>query len=383
MHGGGRGGVHTIWKALWRTSGPGMYSATFEREKQGSSSRHHKNISRSAGLPRRRQSRGNVGVPSCRSEPHEPTLPKWPGGQRRSMKLAVLAGVRSSTRGGAHRTLLAALLTAFGTIGAVFDSASAQTAFTLPAPPFELPMVPSVSGAWTVMVGVGGEYKPDFEGANRAMFSPVPIFSIRRAGSTEQFRGPRDSASIALLAFGGLRAGPAGKFVSSRKASSYSELNGLGDVKTTVELGGFVEYYPVDWFRTRGELRQGIGGHTGVVADLSADFIVPVIQRFTVSAGPRFTWESTKATSPYFGIDAVQAMATGLPIFNAKGGAHSAGVGAQVSYRVDPRWEVHAYVEYERLLGDAAKSPLVTVRGSPNQTTVGIGASSPFDIKIR
>jgi MipA family protein len=227
------------------------------------------------------------------------------------MKLAVLAGLRSSTRGGAHRTLLAALLTAFGTIGAVFDSASAQTAFTLPAPPFELPMVPSVSGTWTVMVGVGGECKPDFEGANRAMLSPIPIFAIRRAGSTDQFRGPRDSASIAFLDFGDLRAGPVAKFDTARKQYNYSELNGLGDVKAAVELGGFVEYYPVDWFRTRVELREGVVGHNGTVADISADFIVPVIQRLTISAGPRFTWESTQATSPYFGIDAVQAMASG------------------------------------------------------------------------
>jgi MipA family protein len=261
--------------------------------------------------------------------------------------------------------------------------ATAEPLVTLPAPPFELPVVPPVSGTWTVMVGVGGAYNPDFEGAKRSMLSPVPIFSIRRAGSTEQFRGPRDGASIALIDFGDLRAGPVGKFVASRKANSYSELNGLGDVKTAVELGGFVEYFPVDWFRTRVELRQGVAGHHGTVADFSADVIVPVVQRFTVSAGPRFTWESTSATSPYFGIDAVQAMTSGLPVFNAKGGAHSAGVGAQISYRVNPQWEVHSYVEYERLLGDAAKSPLVTARGSPNQTTVGIGASYSFDIKIR
>jgi outer membrane protein len=160
-------------------------------------------------------------------------------------------------------------------------------------------------------------------------------------------------------------------------------LNGLGDVSTAIEIGGFVEYYPVDWFRTRVETRQGFGGHNGVVADFSADIIVPVVQRFTVSAGPRFTWESTKATSPYFGIDAVQAMATGLPVFNARGGAHSAGAGAQLSYRLNPQWEVHSYVEYERLLGDAAASPLVAVRGSPNQTTVGMGASYSFDVRIR
>jgi MipA family protein len=296
---------------------------------------------------------------------------------------AISAGPALGRTKGSRQKQPDALRLAFMALMLLPAGAAADPLVTLPASPFELPIGPSLSGNWNVMVGVGGAYNPDFEGAKRSMLSPVPIFSIRRAGSADQFRGPRDSASIAVIDFGDLRAGPAAKLVSSRKASSYSELNGLGDVKTTVELGGFVEYYPVDWFRTRGELRQGLGGHHGVVADLSADVIVPVIERLTISAGPRFTWESTSATSPYFGIDTVQAMATGLPVFNAKGGAHSAGVGAQVSYRINPQWEVHAYVEYERLLGDAAKSPLVTVRGSPNQTTFGIGASYAFDVKIR
>ena len=298
------------------------------------------------------------------------------------MKHAIEAALRFPTSG-AHRTFFAATLAALSVTVAVFDRASAQTAFTLPAPPFELPLLPPVSGNWTVMIGAEGQYRPDFEGANHSLFSPVPIFSIRRAGSVDQFRSPRDNASIALIDFGGLRAGPAGKFVPSRKASSYSELNGLGDVKSAFELGGFIEYFPVDWFRVRNETRNGFGGHQGVVSDFSADFIVPVTRAITVSAGPRFTWESTKAVSPYFSVDAVQAMATGLPVFDAKGGAHSAGAGAQVKYRINPQWEVHSYVEYDRLLGDAAKSPLVTARGSVNQTTVGIGASYSFDFKIQ
>jgi outer membrane protein len=110
---------------------------------------------------------------------------------------------------------------------------------------------------------------------------------------------------------------------------------------------------------------------------------VPVLQRFSLSGGPRFTIEDTKATAPYFSIDATQALASGLPVFNAKGGAHSVGVGAQARYRLSPQWEVHSYVEYDRLLGDAALSPLVTLRGSPNQTAVGIGASYSFDVRIR
>ena len=99
------------------------------------------------------------------------------------------------------------LCTALLALILVPSAAAAEPLVTLPAPPFELPVLPPVSGTWTVMVGVGGEYKPDFEGAKRSMLSPIPIFSIRRAGSTEQFRGPRDSASIALIDFGDLRAG--------------------------------------------------------------------------------------------------------------------------------------------------------------------------------
>ena len=284
---------------------------------------------------------------------------------------------------GVRQLLLTASLAALGTIVAISQPARAQTAFTLPAPPFELPVLPSVSGNWTATVGIGGEYRPDFQGSKDWMLIPIPMFSIRRAGSTQEFRGPRDSSSIAIIDFGDLRAGPAGKFVAARKSADHSELNGLGDVKAAFELGGFVEYYPVDWLRLRSELRQGLGGHKGTVADASADFIVPLIDRLTISAGPRFTWRSTKAVAPYFGIDAAQSLASGLSVFDAKGGAYSVGVGGQVSYRINPQWEVHAYVEYEKLLGDAANSPLVTLRGSSNQTTIGLGASYSFDFRIR
>lgn len=295
----------------------------------------------------------------------------------------VRAFFRLSAGAAACRAALRSALAVLGIMVSLPMAASAQTAFTLPAPPFDLPFLPTLSGTWTATIGAEGAYKPDFEGASASMLSPVPIIYVRRAGSADNFRSPRDNASIALIDFGDLRAGPAAKFVSARNQSSNSALYGLGDVNAAFELGGFIEYFPVDWFRLRNEIRAGLGGHHGVVSDFSADFIVPVTRALTISAGPRFTWESTAATSPYFSINEAQAMASGLSVFDAKGGAHSAGVGAQVKYRINPQWEVHSYVEYERLLGDAAKSPLVTVRGSANQTTVGIGASYSFDFKIR
>jgi outer membrane protein len=275
-------------------------------------------------------------------------------------------------------------------------AASAQSLITMPPLPFTLPslvttpplpftlpsFIPSPSGQWTVTIGAGGELQPDYEGAKHYSLSPVPVFSIRRAGSNERFRGPRDGSDFGFFDLDGFRLGPVVKYKAARSASGNTELYGLGGVKYAIEVGVFAEYFPVDWFRARVELRHGFVGHEGIVADFSADVILPVLERFTLSGGPRFTLENTKATAPYFSINPFQASASGLPVFNAKGGAHSVGAGAQLSYQLDPQWEVHSYVEYQRLIGNAAKSPLVTMRGSRNQLMVGIGVSYSFDVRV-
>lgn len=263
------------------------------------------------------------------------------------------------------------------------SASTLQPVFTLPAPPFTIPFLPSPVGDWIVSVGAGAEYRPDFVGARRYMLSPVPVFSIRRAGSVEKFRSPIDSASWTLFDYAGFHAGPVAKFVAARNAADFAELRGLGNVGAALELGVFAEYFPLDWLRLRAEIRQGFFGHGGVTANLSSDVIVPLAQGLTLSGGPRFTLASTGAIAPYFSVNQVQAMASGLPVFNARGGAQSAGAGAQLRYRFNPQWEVHSYVEYQRLLGDVAASPLVQQRGSANQVTVGIGASYSFDVRVK
>jgi MipA family protein len=288
-----------------------------------------------------------------------------------------------ATSGPRRSSRIAAVLAGLGMIWLPRAAVAQDPVFTLPAPPFTLPFLPSLSGDWTVKVGVGGEYRPNFEGANRSMLSPVPIFSIRRAGKADQFRAPLDSGGIAFIEMAGFHVGPAFKYVAARNAADFAELRGLGDVNAAIEIGGFVDYFPVDWLRGRVEVLQGFGGHHGVVANFSGDLILPVAPQWTLSGGPRFTLESAAATAPYFGINLAQAMASGLPQFNARGGAHSAGAGAQLRYQYNPQWEVHSYVEYQRLLGDAAASPLVQQRGSPNQVTVGLGASYSFDVRVK
>jgi outer membrane protein len=271
------------------------------------------------------------------------------------------------------RTLLLAL-----PMACVATLASAADLGSEPAPLLKAP--PPPPPGWTVTIGLEGRLQPAWVGAEHYWVVPNPLIDVRPQGTPQRFDAPRDSIGVALINAGAFRAGPVGNLEAPRRERRNPELRGLGDVGRTVELGGFAEYWWMPWLRTRGELRQGIGGHHGLVSDLTADVVAPVAPGWTVSGGPRLTLASGDAMSPYFSVDAVQAAASGLPVYNAHGGVRSVGAGAKARYDFNRQWFTHAFVEYQRLQGDAADSPIVVQRGSPNQTMVGLGFGYSFDV---
>ena len=240
---------------------------------------------------------------------------------------------------------------------------------------------PTGASDWTVTIGGEGRVEPIFQGSKRDVLLPFPILAVRRFGTPEPFRAPRDGVGIGLFGDNVFQVGPVGQLRTPRLQKFDAALQGLGDVPWAIELGGFAEYWVVPWLRTRVELRQGFNGHHGLVSDIFADAVVRGGTQWTLSGGPRMTLASTPATTPYFGIDAAQSAASDLPLFDAKGGVRSLGAGTQARYFWTRQFATHAFVEYERLTGDAASSPLVEQRGSANQLTIGFGASHSFDIK--
>ena len=74
----------------------------------------------------------------------------------------------------------------------------------------------------------------------------------------------------------------------------------------------------------------------------------------------------------YFGITGVQSARSGLPAYRAGSGIKDASLSLHGSYDVSPHWSVFAHVSYARLMSDAANSPLVRLRGSPDQATGGV-----------
>jgi outer membrane protein len=99
-----------------------------------------------------------------------------------------------------------------------------------------------------------------------------------------------------------------------------------------------------------------------------------------LSGGPRLTAGTASSVNPYFGITAAQAALSGLPVYDARGGIRSYGLGTQATYAFTRQWAGELFLEYERLAGDAANSPLVTQRGSRNQLQLGAGVTYSFNV---
>lgn len=239
-----------------------------------------------------------------------------------------------------------------------------------------------VRGNWQLKLGGTLISAPDFEGGRDRLLSGSPIVSLGKAGPEARFTSRNDAISFSLYDDGRVRAGAAGKLIFGREEDDADELEGLDPVRFGGELGGFAEVYPTDWLRVRGEVRQGIRSHDGVVADVSADAFYDVTDAVRISAGPRVSFASVDYFDAYYGVSPEEAAASGLAEYSPSGGIKSAGIGGAIDWKVTEKVNTTLFAEYSRLLGSAEDSSLVRERGSPNQFTIGVSATYTFDFNL-
>jgi MipA family protein len=239
-----------------------------------------------------------------------------------------------------------------------------------------------LSGDWYLTVGATGMVAPNFEGGRQYLLSASPIVSLGKAGPAARFTSRNDNISLALVDDGSVRAGLTGKFLFSRDDGNADELKGLDPVRWGGEVGGFFEFYPTDWLRARAELRHGIRAHNGFVADIAADAFYDVTPTVRISGGPRVSFASANYFDAYYGVNAQEAVASGLSQYNPGGGLKSTGLGGAITWKVTEPMTASLFGEYSRLMGPAADSSLVRERGDRNQFMVGVSTTYRFDFKM-
>ncbi|MBX3561109.1 MAG: MipA/OmpV family protein [Sphingomonas sp.] len=233
---------------------------------------------------------------------------------------------------------------------------------------------------WIVTVGGGAQVFPGYPGADGVDVFPLPILGLRREGRPMAFEAPDQGWGFGLLGSDSpFDFGPAMQFQNKRRDRDVGAP--VGEVGFTVEAGGFAQAFVTPNLRLRVEGRRGIGGHDGWVGDISADFVIRDDDNMIFSIGPRARIADGGYHRAYFGVTPAAATATGLPEYRPGGGFYAIGASAGLTRRLSREWGIYAYAGYDRLIGDAADSPLVRTFGSRDQFSGGIGLFYEFTVR--
>lgn len=234
---------------------------------------------------------------------------------------------------------------------------------------------------WQVELGMGTSFQPEYEGASSYELVPAPSFDIRY--SDIAFLSVGEGLGVNLLRGRNYRAGLAVTYNLGRKLSNDFRVTTRRRVSPTAEIKAFGEYliFPVV---LRLDFRQALaGGYDGYVGDFSV--YMPVAgsrrRRFVVFAGPSVTFASGGYMRKFFDVNAEQAVASGLPEFDAHGGTKSVAFGVNATWFFYQRWFVNGAGAVSRLVRDAERSPFTQekTQGTVN-FTIGylFGGSDPF-----
>jgi MipA family protein len=225
-------------------------------------------------------------------------------------------------------------------------------------------------------VALGPQVLPRYPGSDELQIAPFWDISTTRGDREFQYESADESAGIALVRTGGFAIGPAFNLEGSRRRKE-TDL-AVDEVGVSIEAGGFAELWLGSAVRARAELRKGVTGHKALVGNVSLDYVARDGDKWLFSVGPRVTLSDSKYQRAYFGVNTAASARTGLATYSPGGGVHAVGAAASALYQLDDSWGIQGYAKYDRLVSDAADSPIVRAIGSRNQFSAGAALNFTF-----
>lgn len=239
------------------------------------------------------------------------------------------------------------------------------------------PSAPDSSQSFLV---VGAAALPEFEGADR--FRPVPLIVSRFSAFGADIELEGLEARVDLLPHPVWRAGPALGVILPRNESFVDDpaVTQLPDIGTALELGAYIGFRAPFGTLPEGALsgtvtarHDVLEAHSGLTVDAEVEYFFAANRMLRFGIGANASFATADYFDTYFSIDEASALAIGVPSFEASGGARDVGVEVFSILSFSPRWGVFSRVAYNRLLTEAAESPIVEDFGSANQIFAGAG----------
>ncbi|MGE5761126.1 MAG: MipA/OmpV family protein [Gemmatimonadota bacterium] len=243
---------------------------------------------------------------------------------------------------------------------------------------------------WDFDVGVGVAVAPDYEGAS-ATSARLRIWADGAYHTTGYGSFALDSGSLTIapearwdivdrsdMGAGMLVGYRSGRSDRSPGFTSVSDgsarLRGLPDVSDAVDAGvaGHVTVLGVPWFA---QLRAALGSSQGSIGILGVYLPLEPTPGLELTFLPTVTWANARQMRAFFGVSPEAAQASGFEPYDPGGGWQSAAIEIAADWHIAGGWHLVGSVAYERLLGDAAGSPIVQ---TPNQPSALAGVTLAF-----
>jgi len=246
------------------------------------------------------------------------------------------------------------------------------------------------------MIGAGVFAIPDFYGSDKYKAAGAPLihynFDAWGYPMYVQFIGNELRLNVSPVQE--WRGGPLLRFRQRRDDDvDNNVVKRMQPVPSATEIGGFVAYHmpldanPLHKVVFTGDVTWNTTNvYSGATGNIRATYFHPFGQpvmgySLLGALGFGLFFASDHFNDKYFGIhgrDLLLYPERGGRPYTAKSGLTSIKVPFMLSSQVDKNWIVMVAGRYERLLEDAADSPIVKQHGSENQWTIGIGATYNF-----
>ena len=244
----------------------------------------------------------------------------------------------------------------------------------------------------TVTIGAGAAYIPDYEGSDD--FRIIPAAAIRGRVSGISFFTRATYLYVDVIARGDgaleLDVGPIAGVRLNRTGKIKDDfVDRLPELNTAVEVGGFVgvTYHgltnPYDALSFRVDVVKDVANaHESTIITPTIDFGTPISRYTYIGASLSAEWAGGGYADYYYSISPGEAIASGLPAYDADGGFKNWRLGLLVNQSISGDlthgFSIFGTGSYSRLSGDFKDSPIVDDRGSAGQWLAAVGLAYTF-----
>ena len=234
---------------------------------------------------------------------------------------------------------------------------------------------------WAYSVGLGMASAPSYIGDDEYQLLLLPNFSARY--SDKFYFSLLEGIGYNVIRTGSWRIGAIiknnigryedGTVPFSISGNKTNDLNSLGDVEVTIEPGALVEFTK-GWSVTKLEVRQGIGGHKGLIGEFSTQYRNSFKfnkKDIYYAVGPEVKFSDSRFNNAFFGISQEQSENADLQTYQADFGILSIGINGSFIIPINERLSTMAFVSYSRLSDTATDSSLIRKHGSAHQGALG------------